>query len=100
MASRVLPFPFPLRIGTDICQISRIHRILSGAQGPRFVRRVLTEEERAWPPGRDDHPLSIILSGAAPGDAREREGGRKPALPTEAERQSQLWKAATFMAGR
>jgi holo-[acyl-carrier protein] synthase len=40
-----LPFPFPLRIGTDICQISRINGILHTKAGRRFVERVLAPEE-------------------------------------------------------
>lgn len=40
-----IPFPFPLRIGTDICQIARIQRILHTRAGRRFVERVLAPEE-------------------------------------------------------
>ncbi|AEO70770.1 uncharacterized protein THITE_163683 [Thermothielavioides terrestris NRRL 8126] len=42
-----LPFPYPLRIGTDICRIGRIQRILQSARGPRFIQRVLAPEELA-----------------------------------------------------
>ncbi|KAJ4294872.1 hypothetical protein N0V88_005110 [Collariella sp. IMI 366227] len=40
-----LPFPLPLRIGTDICRISRIYDILHTTRRTRFVRRVLAPEE-------------------------------------------------------
>ena len=47
MASTFARFPFPFRIGTDICQIPRVGQILQGpkARPARFIRRVLTEEE-------------------------------------------------------
>ncbi|RDA95144.1 hypothetical protein CP533_1823 [Ophiocordyceps camponoti-saundersi (nom. inval.)] len=41
--------PFPLlglSIGTDICQITRIRRILTKTYGKRFVDRILTPEEK------------------------------------------------------
>ncbi|KAL2021075.1 hypothetical protein VTK56DRAFT_7494 [Thermocarpiscus australiensis] len=44
-----IPFPFPLRVGTDICRVGRVARILRGARGPRFIRRVLAPEELASP---------------------------------------------------
>ncbi|KAM7199909.1 hypothetical protein V8F20_005558 [Naviculisporaceae sp. PSN 640] len=41
------PFPLPMALGSDICQISRIQKILN--RGPnvagRFVERLMTEEE-------------------------------------------------------
>ena len=40
------PFPFPLNIGTDICSIPRIRKILlKDTNGPRLVKRILTERE-------------------------------------------------------
>jgi hypothetical protein len=40
------PFPYPLNIGTDICSIPRIRKILLKAtSGPRLVKRILTERE-------------------------------------------------------
>lgn len=41
-----LPFPFPVHIGTDICHVPRILRILTGPHGERFVEKVLNEKER------------------------------------------------------
>ncbi|QJC51019.1 holo-ACP synthase [Paenibacillus albicereus] len=32
-------------IGHDLCDISRVERMLAGEAGPRFLRRILTEEE-------------------------------------------------------
>ncbi|PHH59205.1 hypothetical protein CDD81_3560 [Ophiocordyceps australis] len=40
-------FPLALGIGTDICQISRIHGILARGRGAGLVRRVLAPEERS-----------------------------------------------------
>lgn len=42
------PFPFPIRIGTDICHITRIFNILTNENGRKaqaFVSKVLTEQE-------------------------------------------------------
>ncbi|KAK4192426.1 hypothetical protein QBC35DRAFT_447271 [Podospora australis] len=44
-----IPFPFPISVGTDICKISRIHKILSGPRAVRFIRLILTDEERKTP---------------------------------------------------
>ncbi|KAK5660543.1 hypothetical protein OQA88_13092 [Cercophora sp. LCS_1] len=38
-----------MHIGTDICQVSRVHRILSSELGGKFIRRVLCEEELVEP---------------------------------------------------
>ncbi|PKS09089.1 hypothetical protein jhhlp_003703 [Lomentospora prolificans] len=44
----ILPFPFPLYVGTDICRVSRILSLLTNpTRGRRFVDRVLSPEERA-----------------------------------------------------
>lgn len=47
---RVIPFP-PFSIGTDICHIPRITRIIvrdkDGRSITRFIRRILTEPERS-----------------------------------------------------
>jgi hypothetical protein len=42
-----LPFPSPLHIGTDICRVARIARILRSRQCARFIQRVLAPEELA-----------------------------------------------------
>ncbi|KAL2255622.1 hypothetical protein VTK26DRAFT_2996 [Humicola hyalothermophila] len=42
-----LPFPYAIRVGTDIVRISRIARLLRGRHGARFVERVLAPDERA-----------------------------------------------------
>lgn len=46
------PFPLPINIGTDICSITRILRILKTEKGTRFVERVLSEREREENPHR------------------------------------------------
>lgn len=40
-------FPLAINVGTDICQISRIHGILRSPRGTRFVNRILAPEERS-----------------------------------------------------
>lgn len=42
-----LPFPYAIRVGTDICRIARIFRLLCGGHGTRFVHRLLAPEELA-----------------------------------------------------
>ncbi|KAE8380880.1 hypothetical protein BDV26DRAFT_256431 [Aspergillus bertholletiae] len=46
----IIPFPYPLGLGTDICHIPRIKRILSN-ENPnyveRFTQRIFTEAELA-----------------------------------------------------
>ncbi|KAL2266996.1 hypothetical protein VTJ83DRAFT_4273 [Remersonia thermophila] len=48
----IIPFPLPFHVGTDICRIPRIARILRMPQTTpsRFVRRVLTPPEVAFAP--------------------------------------------------
>lgn len=76
------PFPLPISIGTDICQISRVHAILAGPRRERFLRRVLAPEERR----REAARLEWADAGAGAGAGGE-SGGR-------------LWRVATFVAGR
>ncbi|KAK4125923.1 hypothetical protein N657DRAFT_678952 [Parathielavia appendiculata] len=40
-----LPFPYPIHVGTDICNVKRVLRLLRGDHCARFIRRVLTPEE-------------------------------------------------------
>lgn len=47
------PFPFALRVGTDICNVSRVRRLVAGKfEGRsylnRFVRRILTDPEATY----------------------------------------------------
>lgn len=52
-------FPFALKLGTDICHVIRIRKILESSRGTRFVQRILNEEERGHPLIRcilDDRP--------------------------------------------
>lgn len=76
-------FPFPLNIGTDICQISRVYQILSGPRATKFVNRILSPEERQRMISR-----GMSLPGRAgkhhDTDMEDREG----------------WKSASFLAGR
>ncbi|KAI2611974.1 4'-phosphopantetheinyl transferase superfamily [Hypoxylon sp. NC1633] len=40
---------FSIGIGTDICKISRIYKVLNSPSCTRFLRRILTPQERKWP---------------------------------------------------
>lgn len=42
-------FPLNLSLGTDICQITRIRKILTTGRAQAFVRKILTEKERTHP---------------------------------------------------
>ncbi|KAH6895339.1 hypothetical protein B0T10DRAFT_213302 [Thelonectria olida] len=92
------PFPFPLNIGTDICQISRVYRILAGPRASRFVTRILAPEELA----RHDARLQVLTratgeqSHGKTSDAVSERGGHE----SLAARNPELWKCAAFMAGR
>jgi hypothetical protein len=80
-----LPFPSPLHIGTDICRVARIARILRSRQCARFIQRVLAPEElaRAKPVIRnvlDDAERSaacrLVAAVDGRGDGRVIQGGR------------------------
>ncbi|KAH7145853.1 hypothetical protein B0J13DRAFT_329482 [Dactylonectria estremocensis] len=98
------PFPFPLNIGTDICQISRIYRVLSSPRGTRFVKRILAPEEHAVEdvrlnvltrtPGLSDNsrPLEATIATAM------RQG--QQAHEALAALDHEMWKCAAFVAGR
>ena len=95
MASRVLPFPFPLHVGTDVCHIARIHAILNTPRAPRFIRRILAQEELA-------RPRQAIARIIAPGTPTPVGGGARsrPADETADPQASPTWDAAVFMSGR
>ncbi|GAB1316629.1 hypothetical protein MFIFM68171_06839 [Madurella fahalii] len=90
------PFPFGIRIGTDICHIPRIVQSFYSKTWPRFVRRILTEEElaNARPAVTEllgEHE-SIIAARQQPKGPYE---GRGPNVDPK-----KLDAAATFLAGR
>ncbi|KXH40081.1 hypothetical protein CSIM01_09936 [Colletotrichum simmondsii] len=84
-------FPFPLQLGTDLCQISRIYRILASDQEPRFLRRILTKDERLAIPAH----LKSADASATPSEIPK--DGDFQALKR---RNPLLWKKASFLAGR
>ncbi|TWU76395.1 hypothetical protein ED733_006646 [Metarhizium rileyi] len=87
MAARLRPFPFPINVGTDICQISRIYNILSSPRRIRFVNRVLAPEEVVRHDSRLKWPAASLKGD---GDSeRPRSDG-----------QTDLWHTAAFVAGR
>lgn len=43
------PFPFALRVGTDICNVSRIRQLLAKqAYQQKLFKRIFTEPERTY----------------------------------------------------
>lgn len=73
-------FPLPLGVGTDICHIPRIYKILSGPESARFIKKVMTDDER-----KDPWLLWVFRP-------REKTSGDL--------HDTLLWKAAAFLAGR
>jgi holo-[acyl-carrier protein] synthase len=97
------PFPFPLNIGTDICQISRIYGILKSPRGMRFVNRILSPEEQARKDPRlrclEDSPINKPFQNDKLNSFEKNNGGT---LISEeiARRDPDIWTAAAFVAGR
>lgn len=87
------PFPLPLNIGTDICQISRIYGILAGPRRGRFVARVLTPEEL----GARGKFMQQLEAQKTQDGAAALEAGSHEILKR---RDPELWKTAAFVAGR
>ncbi|KAI3399695.1 hypothetical protein diail_6044 [Diaporthe ilicicola] len=103
-------FPFALGLGTDICHVIRIRKILESSRGARFVQRILNAKERGHPKIRcilsdlpyrgtakvltnPDQPMNHHTGLTA---ANENTSSRSRAGPNLEE----LQLAATFMAGR
>lgn len=93
-------FPFPLNIGTDICQISRIFGILQTQRAVRFVNRILAPEEQAWKDAR----LNILARSPPPNRQSRTTGAFKAVSRVSHEelaaQDPELWKCAAFIAGR
>lgn len=103
-------FPFALNLGTDICNVTRIRRILESTRGARFVQRILNDEERGHPKIRcilnNGAPLDMSQSLSSPGPTvKHHTGGVEAHEKTlssskPAPNLDELQLAATFMAGR
>ncbi|CAH0048919.1 unnamed protein product [Clonostachys solani] len=95
-------FPLPINVGTDICQISRIRRILEGPRAARFVDRILGPHERAAAASRL-LPLRTGRLAGSPGAKGDRNSHVPPsvsAVLSGGSRDDELWKTAAFIAGR
>ncbi|KAL6898242.1 hypothetical protein GGI43DRAFT_408707 [Trichoderma evansii] len=97
------PFPFPLNIGTDICQISRIYGILKSPRCMRFVNRILSPEEQANKDPRlrclEDRPIVKPFQNNELYPFEKSKGGAS--ISEEIARQDpDVWTAAAFVAGR
>ncbi|KAI9167100.1 atp synthase f0 [Paramyrothecium foliicola] len=91
------PFPLPLNVGTDICQISRIYGIVAGPRRSRFINRILTPEE--W------SRKQLQLNGDTAGHGATNGGTPPPKHQKlsdglQTQRDPDLWKVAVFVAGR
>lgn len=103
-------FPFALNLGTDICNVIRIRRILESTRGARFVQRILNDEERGHPKIRcilnNGASLNMSQSLSSIGQTVKHhtggvEGHEKTLSPSKpAPNLDELQLAATFMAGR
>lgn len=103
-------FPFPLNLGTDICNVNRIRRILESSRGVRFVQRILNDDERGHPKIQcilnNGTPLSIDQSAKSPVPTIKHHAdvaaahGKNPSPSKPAPNLDEMQLAATFMAGR
>ncbi|KAK1783117.1 hypothetical protein QBC45DRAFT_438678 [Copromyces sp. CBS 386.78] len=111
MASRLIRFPWPMGVGTDICQVSRIQTILScpTGRGRHFVRRILCEEELKRPSSKLKPYLRAVLKFATEHETLKQQGKEIEGLGHgHGKRLEQKWKGhgvdlgevAAFMAGR
>jgi holo-[acyl-carrier protein] synthase len=91
----LLPFPIPLNIGTDICQISRIYGILNSPRATRFVHRILAPDEKS----RNDPRLQVLQRARESLKLASKEIHSQDHRKIEAE-DPDLWKCAAFIAGR
>ncbi|CAI6089799.1 unnamed protein product [Clonostachys chloroleuca] len=92
-------FPLPINVGTDICQISRIYRILEGPRAARFVDRILGPHERVVAASRL-LPLTLVGSPGTEGNRDSLMPPLTPAARSGVSRDDELWKTAAFIAGR
>ncbi|KAL1876498.1 hypothetical protein Daus18300_002742 [Diaporthe australafricana] len=103
-------FPFALSLGTDICHVIRIRKILESSRGTRFVQRILNEEERGHPKLRcilNDRPCTngAKVLGSHDQTTNHHTGVTAaheniPSLLRAGPSLEELQLAATFMAGR
>lgn len=93
-------FPFPLNVGNDICQISRIYSILSGPRAVRFVNRILSPEELANKDARLDILNSVKAQKPALQDAFHKSSNYSHSHEQLAAKYPEMWSCAAFVAGR
>jgi hypothetical protein len=112
-----LKFPYPITIGTDICQISRIYNLLTKGDSKYtrlFLKRLLTKREQTIQAERlrplrtylsrlsqiegESEPAPAGISNAIIRSVQELNANTKEALLDEMGREMQ--DVAVFMAGR
>ncbi|KAK0617825.1 hypothetical protein B0T17DRAFT_311591 [Bombardia bombarda] len=101
MAPRITPFPFPIHVGTDICNISRVYSILKSGGGIRFIQKILTAEERNER-AAIRHLLSVARQSPPPERPKSRLRHAYDHWAYEVAKMTpkDLTKVAEFMAGR
>ncbi|KNG87352.1 hypothetical protein ANOM_003931 [Aspergillus nomiae NRRL 13137] len=95
--SDIIPFPYPLGVGTDICHIPRIRRILTRENpkyAERFSKRIFSESERDAFQQRHDNVLRLKkdLDTAV---CRTDENSRQ-----QDDYDRELWRLSSWVAGR
>ncbi|GKU03965.1 atp synthase f0 [Fusarium langsethiae] len=93
-------FPFPINVGNDICQISRIYGILSGPRAARFVNRVLSPEELAVNHARINVLDSVKAQKPGLQDALRKANETSQPHKRIAANNPEMWSCAAFIAGR
>ncbi|KAI0140061.1 hypothetical protein F4776DRAFT_574114 [Hypoxylon sp. NC0597] len=83
---------FPIGIGTDICQISRIYKNLTSGTGVKFIHRILTPEEYKTPQATNVLRCVYML--------QDNVVIKRPFDNLDDPRDPAILKAAQFIAGR
>ena len=109
MVLKTIPFPLPIQLGTDICQISRIFSIITSSSPkvrPKFIDRVLTLEEQLANRERLQLPTLQETDTFRDAETDIGQNGKGKQYPWETSfeqlkaKHPKEWKVAEFLAGR
>ncbi|GAB1196833.1 hypothetical protein APSETT444_006111 [Aspergillus pseudonomiae] len=95
--SDIIPFPYPLGLGTDICHIPRIRRILTrenSKYAERFSKRIFSGSERDAFQQRHDKVLRLkkdLDTAVCQTDEKSRQ---------QDDYDRELWRLSSWVAGR
>jgi hypothetical protein len=103
MPPRLIPFPLPYSIGTDICNIRRIAHILLKADGQKshnFVNKILNKQE--WDEGQIEKSFlqNLRNSQAVLKENQEDTENVPPGREASHNFPPKIWKISQWLAGR